>query len=301
MPTTHLTYDGNDDVWQGTFTVPAGSYEYKAALNDSWDENYGANAQANGPNIMLSVAAEQPVKFYYDHKTHWITSNRNATIATVAGSFQSELGCPGDWQPDCLRSWLQDPDGDGTYTFESSALPAGSYEAKVAINEAWDENYGAGGAPNGDNITFTVPTGNTPVRFTYNAITHILNISSSSAHAHDNNVEYDGLAHDSQHDVYRTPFGAVNPGVPVTLRFRTFHDDVTGVRARFYDSATQQQFFRAMTPAATDIGCYGGLPPTERCDFWTTTITPTQISTLYYRFIVTDGTATAFYADDAFH
>ncbi len=42
---THLTYDGGDDVWQGTWTVPAGSYEYKAALNDSWDENYGANAQ----------------------------------------------------------------------------------------------------------------------------------------------------------------------------------------------------------------------------------------------------------------
>ena len=34
--TTHLTADATDDVWQGTFTVPAGSYEYKAALNDAW-------------------------------------------------------------------------------------------------------------------------------------------------------------------------------------------------------------------------------------------------------------------------
>ena len=32
---THLTYDAADDVWQGTWTVPAGSYEYKAALNDA--------------------------------------------------------------------------------------------------------------------------------------------------------------------------------------------------------------------------------------------------------------------------
>ena len=31
---THLTYDASDDVWQGTFTLPAGNYEYKAALND---------------------------------------------------------------------------------------------------------------------------------------------------------------------------------------------------------------------------------------------------------------------------
>ncbi|MEA3510818.1 MAG: hypothetical protein U9R51_05225, partial [Actinomycetota bacterium] len=29
---THLVYDADDDVWQSTFTVPAGDFEYKAAL-----------------------------------------------------------------------------------------------------------------------------------------------------------------------------------------------------------------------------------------------------------------------------
>ena len=48
---THLAFDATDDVWQGTFTIPAGDWEYKAALNDSWDENYGANAQQDGVNI----------------------------------------------------------------------------------------------------------------------------------------------------------------------------------------------------------------------------------------------------------
>src|SRR5919199_164439 len=42
---TKLTYDARDDVWQGSWTVPAGSWQYKAALNNSWDENYGANAR----------------------------------------------------------------------------------------------------------------------------------------------------------------------------------------------------------------------------------------------------------------
>ena len=56
------------------------------------------------------------------------------------GSFQSELGCSGDWDPSCLRSWLQDPDGDGVYTFTTTALPAGDYEAKVALAESWDVN-----------------------------------------------------------------------------------------------------------------------------------------------------------------
>ena len=30
-----------------------------------------------------------------------------------------------------MRPWLQDPDGDGTYTW-SGVLPAGSYEYKIA-------------------------------------------------------------------------------------------------------------------------------------------------------------------------
>ncbi len=53
---THLTYDANDDVWQGTFALPAGNYQYKAALNDSWDENYGLHAVPGGDNIPLSLA-----------------------------------------------------------------------------------------------------------------------------------------------------------------------------------------------------------------------------------------------------
>ena len=83
----HLAYDAGDDVWQGTFTLPAGGYEYKAALNDSWGENYGKNAAAGGANIPLNLAADTTVKFYYDHKSHWITSNQNAVIAVAPGSF----------------------------------------------------------------------------------------------------------------------------------------------------------------------------------------------------------------------
>ena len=42
---THLAYDAGDDVWQGAWNVPAGSYQYKAALNNSWTENYGLHAE----------------------------------------------------------------------------------------------------------------------------------------------------------------------------------------------------------------------------------------------------------------
>ena len=180
--TTHLAYDAGDDVWQGTFALPAGSYEYKAAINDAWDENYGLHAALNGANIPLTLGSRANVKFFYDHKTHWATDNHSSVIAVAPGSFQSELGCPGDWDPGCLRSWLQDPDGDGIYTFETTAIPHGSYESKVAINEGWDENYGAGGVPNGSNIVFTVPSDNAKVTFRYDSVSHVLTVTVAVDH-----------------------------------------------------------------------------------------------------------------------
>ena len=92
---THLTYDSGDDVWQGTFSVPSGSFEYKAPLNDAWTENYGFHAQLDGANVPLNVPSAASVKFYYDHKSHWITDNKGSVIAVVPGSFQSRARLPG--------------------------------------------------------------------------------------------------------------------------------------------------------------------------------------------------------------
>jgi len=296
---THLAFDPTDDVWQGTFAVPAGSYEYKAALDDSWTENYGLHAQPGGVNIPLALGANTPVKFYYDHKTHWITDNVNSVIATVPGSYQSELGCSGDWQPDCLRSWLQDPDGDGIYGFTATGIPAGSYEAKVAINESWSENYGQGGAPGGANIPFTVSAPSDQVTFSYDAATHVLTITVvGTGPSPDNHVERDGLRHDSRDRLYRSPGGAVRAGTPVKIRFRTFHNDVTGVTLRMYDVNAAAQLLIPMTVAARDVSCYGSAPAGLSCDFWEATVQSAVPNNLWYRFIVADGSDTAYYADN---
>ena len=88
-------------MWQGTWTVPAGTWHYKAALNDNWTENYGDHGVLNGADIPFTLGSSTAVKFYYDHNSYWITSNQNATITAAGQLFQSELGCSGDWQPDC--------------------------------------------------------------------------------------------------------------------------------------------------------------------------------------------------------
>ncbi len=296
---THLTYDAGDDVWQASFDVPAGNWEYKAALNDSWAENYGLHGVRDGANVPLALGALTSVKFYYDHKSSWVTDNQSAVIVTSPGSFQSELGCPGDWDPGCLRSWLQDVDGDGTYTFTTTALPPGSYEAKAAINESWSENYGAGGVRDGANIPFAVAVANSTVDFSYVASTHVLTITvTSPGPSQDNNVEWDGLRHDSRDLLYRTPGGAVPAGTAVTLRFRTFHNDVSGVKVRIYDLNAGAQHIENMTLAASDISCYQEGLEEDRCDFWAVTLSNADPNNYWYRFIVTDGTKTVYYADN---
>ncbi|MDX1416057.1 MAG: hypothetical protein R3293_17805, partial [Candidatus Promineifilaceae bacterium] len=289
---THLTYDADDDVWQGTFNIPTGSWNYKAALNDSWDENYGRYAVPGGDDIPLNLGGATDVKFYYDHKSHWITDNVNSRIATAAGNFQSELGCPGDWQPWCLRSWLQDPEEDNIYTFITDEIPAGDYEAKVAMNEDWGESYP------GTNMPFTVPNTGDQVIFTFDSTTNTPNIEVISKEIDD--IEYFGLGHNSHDTLYRVPFGAVTPGTEVLLRFRTFHDDVTSVTTRVYSTATASESFLTMSRVAEDVSCYDADQPDRTCDFWQTSITPSEIGLLYYRFIIRDGSATAYYDDDYF-
>ena len=293
---THLVYDASDDVWQGSFTVPAGSWEYKAPLNDTWDENYGLHAQFNGPNIPLDLAAATNVKFYYDHKSHWISDDHNSVIAVAPGSFQSELGCPADWDRGCLRSWLEDPDGDGIYTLETTAIPHGSYEAKVALGESWNVNYGQGGVANGANIPFSVPFDGAKVLFSYDSSSHVLSIQ--AGHGHDGNVEWDGLRHDSRSTLYRAPGDAVPAGTPVKIRFRTFHDDVTSVKLRLFDVNANAQQFVTMQRVASGVSCYQASLAADTCDYWQTTLPNTTPNNLWYRFVVSDGAKTAYYADD---
>jgi glycosidase len=282
-----------DGVFQGTFSIPAGAYEYKAALDHAWTESYGRNG--GGDNVPLG-ATGGPVFFAFDPATHWVADSVNAKIVTAAGSFQSELGCSGDWDPSCLRSWLEDVDGDGVYTFSTRALPVGSYEAKAAIGRSWDENYGAGGAANGANIPFAVTASNQLVLFTYTASTHTLVVQ--AGHAADGNVEWDGLRFDSRSTLYKTPQGPAPAGTPTTLRFRTFHDDVTSVTLRDYSVEAGGEQLVAMRKAASAVSCYQPSLAAETCDLWQATLPNARPDVHWYRFIVRDGASTAYYGDD---
>ncbi|MGW0563312.1 pullulanase X25 domain-containing protein [Streptomyces sp. NPDC003016] len=168
-------------AWSKTYTLPAGSYAYKAAINKSWSENYGAKAQSYGADIPLTVpVGGKKVTFVYDPVTHWVTDDITSKIVTVGGTFQSEIGCAADWASDCLKSWLQDIDADGTYTWSTTSIPAGTHQVKTAIGQSWDESYGQGGSPTGGNISFTVPRAGATTKFSYSSTSHVLSVETES-------------------------------------------------------------------------------------------------------------------------
>ncbi|MFN2164961.1 MAG: glycoside hydrolase family 13 protein, partial [Anaerolineae bacterium] len=109
----------------------------------------------------------------------------------------------------------------------------------------------------------------------------------------DDNIWWAGLEHDSRDGFYRVPFGAVTTGTPITLRFRTYADDVTGVQVRVWDTALAGQTLYPMTYLATVPG-----NPYDY-DIWELELpAPGYLTVLYYRFIVTDGSDTDYYEDD---
>ncbi|MBP7688280.1 MAG: pullulanase-type alpha-1,6-glucosidase [Thermoflexales bacterium] len=184
---TALTYDAQSDVWTGEFEIQPDNAQdgsgqrYKVALNGSWSENYGQKAQPGGADIPLVVNAPTKVKFYYDHKTHWVADSFNTLIVTAIGDFQSELGCAKDNDAACLRSWLQDPEGDGQYAFITTKIPAGNYELRMALNEQTTEVYGQDGQKDGAAIPFTVAKDGDEVYFGFDGATKTIAISTDGA------------------------------------------------------------------------------------------------------------------------
>ncbi len=75
--------------------------------------------------------------------------------------------------------WLQDKDGDGTFTIATTRIPAGTWSFKVAVGLSWDENYGDDGVPGGANMTVTVPRDGATTTFAYDSATHRTTVTSS--------------------------------------------------------------------------------------------------------------------------
>lgn len=103
-----------------------------------------------------------------------VLGGATAGMVNVPGSYQAAAGCEADWDPACEVTALTEGD-DGLYT-GSHEIPAGDYEAKVALDGTWTVNYGVDGVADGDNYTFSLDADGT-VSFSYDPATNILTIT----------------------------------------------------------------------------------------------------------------------------
>ncbi|MBC8448273.1 MAG: DNRLRE domain-containing protein [Chloroflexi bacterium] len=294
---TQASEDNGDGVWKFvTDQILAGSYEFKATVGGTWDENYGLNGVPGGPNVPFTVAEGDAVHFYYDRGDNYVASRPGFRIPVLVGNLMGAVG-GADWSPDNLVGWMKDRDFDGWYEI-ALFMPEGNYEYKVALNESWAENYGAEGVPGGANITLAVPAGGQRVTFRYNDTTHQIQDSINNPafpEVGDGDIWWDGLGHSSRSDLYRQPFGAVVFDTDVTLRFRTYMNDVQSVKVRVQNLAAGGQRTLNMVKAATDplAGPFG-------YDWWEATFNVGNAVTLHnYTFALQDGNRIVYYADDA--
>jgi hypothetical protein len=172
-----MLLDPADNIWRLTVDLPAGKYEYKAALNGNWDVSYGADGALNGSNIVLDHPGGA-VTFRYDNRTHAISAvyaSQQPQAVSVAGSLGSELGCTADWLPECSQSQLVLDPSDLVWKLTVPDLAAGTYEFKAALDRSWNVNYGANGVPNGGNVLFQHDGG--AVTFRYDHFTHLITAS----------------------------------------------------------------------------------------------------------------------------
>ncbi|KKO54843.1 pullulanase [Paenibacillus sp. DMB20] len=173
---TAMTDLGNGE-YRFTGVLPAGTYQYKVALNGSWDVSYGFDKYSNqnginkGGNIQISLDEETEVTFYYNHKTLRIADSTYYTpiaadkLPRVIGSFQTEIGEAADWSPADAKLILQDPDYDHVYSV-SADVYAGDHEYQIALGS---ETSGGVYPPERESLKLSQDV---KVTFKYNAEDH---------------------------------------------------------------------------------------------------------------------------------
>lgn len=149
------TAAGSDDDSSPAYTVT----DDLAALGLADGTEVRYRARLSGSNVLSNV------------RTVMVGAAAQPDSVTVAGSLNSEMGCPDDWQPACEAAFMAFDPADRLWKL-TAELPAGQYEFKAALNGSWDENYGQGGAPNGSNIVLNHDGG--PVTFRYDHTTRVI-------------------------------------------------------------------------------------------------------------------------------
>ena len=197
-----MTYDEALGLYSYTFTnVPAANYQFKIAINGSWDENYGLGGVRDGANYSVTVPETMDVTVYYSHKTHLAVTNVDYQFVSpvVSGTGIAE-------------TVLTDPGLTGIYS-GTVAMAAGTY-TDVQIR-CGDEVY---------SFAEIVVDADKDVTFYLDPITGIFYCNASNIPLDTASIRYD-----SQSNAHKSVFGAVEEGEEVTFTIATGSDVTSAV------------------------------------------------------------------------
>jgi glycosidase len=289
---THGDLVSGDGVYSLNYTfASAGDYFWKITVND-WSTNYPNN------NAWLTVAAGQTVRFTLDTNNHnddWWPKSNIVNANDVLPTTWTAVGAWQGWANANPASALS-TFGSGQYAVTYTVASPTNYSFKIVKTGEWEHQYGAGGRAadsqgGASEVNFQTYQANQTIGFYLDTARGRVKVVSipPAVHAIDGVIDSAGLYHDTRNDLYRAPFGAVQVGDEVTLRFRAYHNDLTGVRLRMADSVGSTVNSYPMNLVATD-GTY---------DYYEYTV-PTNHATIYwYSFVAMDMLATVFYGDNA--
>jgi len=286
-PQTVMAPKGNG-IYELTGTLPAGTYEYKIAVNGSWDENYGVGGERNGSNYKLVLEWDSTVIFQYNDQDHRVTvqlSLPRERQPRIVGDIQPRIGAGSEWSPSESTAFLEDPDKDNIYAY-SATVPKGRYEFKIVLGDSWESP-----AYPAENFVLNVQK-ESRITFFYNHETKAV-YTDYDPGVPDGAVTADALYHDTWDKLYRSPFGAVKAGESVKLRLRTKKGDLTQARVFLRNHNTGKTSIIHMEPSGwTDEGG-------NAVEFWEAVVQPKEKGVYGYKFIARDGDDIKEYGEDA--
>ena len=254
-----MTYVGNG-LYEYTFeNVPAGKYEYKIALNKTWDpENYGAGGVGHGDNITVAVPSAQDVTIYYSDFSHYAVDSINYIFADVT---LSGTGVP-------TGTKLTDDGLTGIYSAIID-MPAGTYDDYKLIY-------------NGKTYEFTqiVLSEGKEVTFCFDPVTGIFYHNASNTPIEEENIYYT-----TKDKAYKSIFGSVEQNKNVTFTIET-GTDVTSV------SLVVKGMENKTLPMEKGAVANG-------VQKWTVTTSFGTIGEYDYYFMLSNGSTIAVYGDDS--
>ncbi len=255
-----MTYDPDLGLYVYTFQdVPAANYEYKIAINKSWNENYGAGGVKDGANMSVSVPETMDVTVYYNDRSHFSATSITYIFADIT---LSGTGIPAGTK-------LKDSDLSGIYS-ASVDMAAGTYtDVKLTYNGK-DYPFGEIEVDEAKLVTFYM-----------DPVTEIYYCDASSMP-----IDAGSVFFDSQDEAYKAPFGAAATGEEITFSIDT-GADITSAVLVIKGLGSYPMELNEAAPASSEGG--------KR---WSCTVSIDHVGEYDYYFTISNGSVVGIYGDD---